>query len=156
MRFEILISFIGIFLLTGCAPKLNYLNSSCRENLIFLTEAINFDKQGRYFLVKPQRFSTLSDKAFINMLQDFMWCDRPWEQCKNDNIRVSDIERLFQIELKYSPLGCYFVHSGQGVLYFLPKEIKEDPKAQWAPDLVFMFSNDGKYIKHIDFSCDLH
>jgi hypothetical protein len=147
---------ISLLVFTRCTPKLNYLSPTAKERIVLLAESIKFDRDGKYFIVKPEKFSHISDKEFLLLLEECMDCTVTQEQKAQDNLKVRDLERMFGIKLNSSTQFCYFRHSGKGVMRYTQKEVEEYRLRNLNPDIFFMFTKDGKYVQLLAFSCDLH
>jgi hypothetical protein len=148
MRYLLILSILAHY---GCTPKLAYLSAPSRDRMALLAEVIHFDQDNLYYLSRPERFANLPNLAFFDLLNQQMDCG-----AARDTLKVRDVEKLFGVKLPYSPQGRKFKHSGKGFMLYTPKEIQENRKRQWTPDIFFMFTKDGKYIQLIAFSCDLH
>jgi hypothetical protein len=141
----------------SCAPKLQHLSGPCKEHLIYLSNVIKFDEFGKYYFVKPAQFSAMTDKQFFEQLKNDFDCTEDWDLCPNELVRVLDAERLFHLKLEnISFPGAYYIHSGKGVMEFSAKEISKLSLNPKLLDLVFIVTQDGKYIRRIQFSCDLY
>ena len=147
----VLIVIWALLIFTGCTSRLKHMTDDCQKSAIKLSEILKFDKHARtYHVEKSLQYAKYSNDLFWQTL--FMELDCH-VVCELD---LRDAEKIFGVKLKYDPQGNRFKHDGKGILQYSSQMILETKLTNNTPDIVFLFTKDGKRVKQVCFYYELY